>query len=158
MATSLTLALGAFALCLVLCFLSAVFPFVNAEIVLLSLVAATHGWAGVLALVIAATVGQMGGKSVMYWLGRGAAAVPSERHRKTLERWRQRFERAPRAIVLFVMLSAFTGIPPFYVVSVLSGAFRTNFAAFVAAGAAGRFLRFALIATVPGAIAHLTHG
>jgi len=147
--------LGACGTCFGLCFLSGICPFVNSEIVVLSLVATTSGSHRILAIVVAATAGQMAGKSVMYWLGRGAGQVTGEGRRRAIERWRGRFERAPGTIVSFVLLSAITGIPPFYVVATLAGAFRTSFAVFLAVGATGRFLRFGLLALFPQALALL---
>jgi membrane protein YqaA with SNARE-associated domain len=152
------LIVGTSAACFALLFLSAVVPIVNGELTFLAFVAAARGWPWTLALVVAATAGQMAGKSLMYWLGRGARYAPGERQRRVIDRWRGRFERAPRAVIFFVLLSAFTGIPPFYVVSVLAGAVRANFAAFVAAGTTGRFLRFAVLAMFPPAIVYLLRG
>ena len=154
----IALIVGTSAACFALLFLSAVVPFVNAELTFIAFVSAARGWPWTLALVVAAAAGQMAGKSLMYWLGRGARYAPGERQRRVIDRWRGRFERAPRAVIFFVLLSAFTGIPPFYVVSVLAGAVRANFAAFVAAGTTGRFLRFAVLAMFPPAIVYLLRG
>ena len=49
---------------------SAVFPWVNAELIVLSLPAFASSKAGLLVLVLIATAGQMTGKCVLYWTGR----------------------------------------------------------------------------------------
>ena len=69
--------------------------------------------------------------------GRGAAAVA---------RWRDRFERHPRAVLATVLVSAVVGLPPFYVVSVAAGAMGLQFRRFVFVGTLGRLLHFAAVA------------
>jgi membrane protein YqaA with SNARE-associated domain len=48
--------------------------------------------------------------------------------------------------------SAFSGWPPFYLVSLAAGTLRQPFAPFFAAGFAGRFLRFGLLVLLPQAV------
>jgi membrane protein YqaA with SNARE-associated domain len=147
---------GIYGTCLALAVLSAVFPFINAEVVLLGYVlAAKSDWREALLFAAIVAVGQMAGKAIMYWLGRSAARVPSERTRRSLERWEGRLRRSPRSVFLFVFLSASTGFPPFYVLSVLVGTLRINFKAFFVIGLLGRLLRFSLIAMFPAGLSRL---
>ncbi len=147
---------GIFGTCLTLAFLSAVFPFINAEVVLLGyVVAARSDWREALLFAAIVAVGQMVGKATMYWLGRGAARVPSERTRRSLAKWEARLRRSPRSVFSFVFLSASTGFPPFYVISVLVGTLRITFWKFFVVGLAGRLLRFGLIAMFPAGISRL---
>ena len=147
---------GIYGTCLTLAVLSAIFPFVNAEVVLLGYVlAAKSDWREALLFAAIMAVGQMAGKALMYWLGRSAARVPSERTRRSLERWEARLARSPRSVLLFVLMSASTGFPPFYIISILVGTLRVNFLLFFVVGLAGRLLRFAVIALFPAGLSRL---
>lgn len=130
------------------CFISAVFPLVNAELAVVGVVAAVPS-ANILLLVAVATAGQMAGKSTMYWLGRRGVALARGRFADAVERWGHRFRGSGRSVGGFVFLSSASGLPPFYVISTLAGTFRTSFLAFVIAGTAGRFVRFAAIGLFP---------
>ena len=126
---------------------SALLPWVNAEVLMLSAMplAAAHG--ALMPLVAVFTLGQMTGKSVMFWLSRNAR-LPVPRMRDAVEAWRTRFERHPRSALACVFVSAAVGVPPFYAVSVAAGTFRMAFGPFLAVGGAGRLLHFAAIALV----------
>jgi membrane protein YqaA with SNARE-associated domain len=145
------LAIGGYATAFALAYVSALVPLVNAEVLVLSY-GALAGSSPAGALVVAAIVatGQMSGKCTLYAIGRGAARVPSERHRRAIERWGDRFSRSPRAVFLFIFASAASGFPPFYAVSLLAGTFRVNLAAFFLVGLAGRFIRFGVLVLSPG--------
>jgi len=145
------LAIGAYATTFALAYVSALVPLVNAEVLVLSYTAlAGPGPAGALVVAAIVATGQMMGKCTLYAVGRGAAKVPSERHRRAIERWGDWFSRSPRVVLLFVFASATSGFPPFYAVSLLSGTFRVNLAAFFLVGLAGRLIRFSLLALSPG--------
>lgn len=125
---------------------SAVIPWVNAELLLLAAAptAATHGLTG--ALICAVTLGQMVGKSGMYWTTRLAADRGATTADAVVGRWRSVFEAYPRTGLGMVFLSATCGIPPFYIVSIVAGGLRMAFLPFVAVGTAGRLLHFGLLA------------
>lgn len=130
--------------------LTAILPWLNAEILLLSaLPTAAH--AGLTApLVGAVAAGQMVGKSAMYWSSRRAIAIgrgpTGGRRAATIERWRAWFERHPRAVLLVVLLSGIVGLPPFYAVSLAAGAIAFPFRWFLLVGGAGRLVHFGLVA------------
>jgi membrane protein YqaA with SNARE-associated domain len=132
--------------------LSALVPWVNAEILLLAALPAamTHG-AGP-GLVVALTLGQMVGKSVVYWLSREAIGRTGGRVTARTERWRTRFVQHPRSAVAIVGASALLGVPPFYIVSIVAGTLRMSFAVFLTVGGLGRLAHFTLIASVPQAV------
>ncbi len=132
-------------------FVSAVFPLVNAELAVLGLAAALPN-PNVLLLITVATGAQMAGKSAMYWVGRRASALGAGRHAQAFDRWGRRFRGSGPSAVALVFLSSASGLPPFYVISTLAGAFRTNFVAFLLAGSAGRFLHFAAVGLFPLAV------
>lgn len=136
--------------CYALTIASAVFPWVNAEVIVLSLPALAPSRSALLLLTLVATAGQMTGKSVLYWTGRKSLTFLS--HRRTgriLQKWTDRLEARPVKAVLFVLLSALTGLPPFYVMTVVAGALKMNFPTYLAVGTAGRLVRFGALVTIP---------
>jgi membrane protein YqaA with SNARE-associated domain len=58
--------------------------------------------------------------------------------------------------VPLVGISAFAGLPPFYLVSIAAPALGVSFRTFLAVGLAGRLLRFAALVTLPQVLAHST--
>jgi membrane protein YqaA with SNARE-associated domain len=143
--SDLWLALGCYGAAVV----SAIVPWVNAELLMLSAVPLAGSRGELTTLVLAVTMGQMTGKSVMYWLSRTATGDRARRLHVLTERWRDRFAQHPRSVVALVLVSALVGFPPFYLVSIAAGAFKVAFARFLAVGAFGRLLHFAIIAAVP---------
>ena len=81
-----------------LAMVSAVFPWVNAEIIVLSIPAVASSKTVLLVLVLIATAGQMTGKCVLYWAGRngnkvlrgraGQAVPAAARHERVQDRIR----------------------------------------------------------------------
>ena len=133
-------------LCLGLAFVSAVLPWVNAEVLVLALPAVAHSRIELAALVLVATSGQMAGKCVVYCAGRRGGNASSGKTAALLNRWRARASMAPWRPVALVALSSLVGIPPFYVMSAVAGALRMHFGSFLAAGTCGRLIRFGAIA------------
>ena len=131
--------------------LSALLPWLNAEVLMLSAmpIAAAHGM--VSSLVFAVTLGQMIGKSIMYWLSRNASGAHARRFHGAVERWRSHFEEHPRSTLGLVLVSALLGFPPFYAVSIAAGAFKMRFGRFLTVGSIGRLAHFALLALLPHA-------
>jgi membrane protein YqaA with SNARE-associated domain len=74
--------------------------------------------------------------------------LPRGKRRQDVEALRARVERW-RSKDLLVLFSAATGLPPFYLLSILAGSLRFPFARFAAAGFAGRIVRFAVVMSVP---------
>ena len=135
--------------CTALAFVSAVLPWVNAELLILSLPAVANSNAELATLVLLATAGQMAGKCIIYGTARRAGTVPSGRLRDTLDRWRERAARRPSSPVMVIGLSSLVGVPPFYVMSAVAGAIGVNFWSFLAAGTCGRLVRFGALAFLP---------
>ena len=104
-----------------------------------------------LALPIAAlaTTGQMAGKVALYVGSRRADRVLSEAHREKVRRASASMNRSPALQSLTLMLSGATGLPPFYGVTVLSGALGVPIGRFLLFGSIGRGARFAAIVLVP---------
>lgn len=133
--------LGCFALSVV----SALVPWVNGEVLLLSLAAGARTSLDLAVLVLLASAGQMAGKCVLYWGGRGAARFRSGRLESLAASWNSRCERSPAELLSLVFVSSAAGIPPFYVVTLLSGALRMRMGPFVGAGLCGRIVRFGVL-------------
>jgi membrane protein YqaA with SNARE-associated domain len=134
-----------------LAIVSAVVPWVNAELVMVSAVPLAGSPLQLTGLVVAVSLGQMTGKSVMYWLSRRSAARPTwTRWQRSVDAWRARFDTRPVAALALTFVSALIGIPPFFIVSIAAGAVRVAFGWFLAVGIAGRLLHFGAVALLPG--------
>ncbi|MEN8375171.1 MAG: VTT domain-containing protein [Gemmatimonadota bacterium] len=124
-------------------------PIFNAELYVIG-GAALSGRAGTAAVVIAMTLGQMIGKVLLYYAGRGAIRMPlRQSHREKLELASERLDNSRLGTAPFLFVSAATGWPPFYVVSILAGMLRLGFWMFLTTGFLGRLIRFAVIALFP---------
>jgi len=135
--------------CYFLSIVSALVPWVNGEVLLLSLSAFASSPSHLAGLVLMASAGQMTGKCILYWAGRGGLPIKEGRLGKALNSWRGRFERSPRKSMTLVFVSAVFGVPPFYVITILSGVFRLRFGRFIAIGACGRLLHFGMLVLIP---------
>ena len=129
------------------CLGSAIVPLVNTEIYLLG-VSALAGPAALPAVVLSATAGQMLGKSILYFAGTGVPLLPP-RFRQVAPALAARVAAHPGGATGVVLFSAFSGIPPFYGVSLVAGGLGWSFARFLLTGCCGRGLRFALVVTLP---------
>jgi membrane protein YqaA with SNARE-associated domain len=128
---------------------SAIFPWVNAEVIVLSLPSIAPSKAALVLLVLTATAGQMTGKCFLYWAGRKGNRVLPGRAGKALTRWQERLESRPTRAVILVLVSSIVGLPPFYVMTLLAGALRMNFLVYLTAGTTGRLVRFGFLVTLP---------
>ena len=137
---------------------SAVFPWVNAELIVLSLPALARSKSALLVLVLVATAGQMTGKCVLYCAGRKGNRVLPGRAGQTLSKWRQHLEARPSMAAVLVLVSSITGLPPFYVMTLLAGALKMNFLLYLTMGTAGRLLRFGFLVTLPQVVLSLFRG
>jgi membrane protein YqaA with SNARE-associated domain len=138
--------------CFGLTVLSAVFPWMSVEIIVLALPAAASSPAALAGLVLAATAGQMAGKSIVYWTGRSGASRCTPRMMARVDRWRDRMARARVGATGLIFLSSAVGVPPFFVITAVAGAVRISFPRFLLAGTAGRLLRFGALVLVPQAV------
>lgn len=127
--------------CYLLLIGSALIPWLNSEVIMggMATASATH-W-GQWMLVLVATAGQMTGKCVLYWAGRGVLRWPGAQQK--LEAWNRKWNGRRRSGSAVLFLSAVFGIPPFYPVSVLAGSLRIPFLRFLVIGAGGRVLHYA---------------
>lgn len=141
--------LGIYAGSFLVCFLSGVVPLINAELFLIGVVALAPDSHNFWLLIFIGSLGQMAAKIAMYWAARGALNISLTRHEATIAKWRARFARTEPGLSSFIFVSAFVGLPPFFVTSILAGMFRVPFVRFWIVGFLGRFARFALVAAFP---------
>lgn len=142
-------AAGLYLGCFGLSIVSALVPWVNGEVLLLGLTTLARSPSDLVLLVLLASGGQMVGKCILYWAGRGTTRFPSKYLRRAAASWKDRLERSPSRMLALVFLSSAVGIPPFYVITVLAGAFRIRFGPFVGAGLCGRLVRFGALVAIP---------
>ena len=135
------------------CVVSAIFPFVNAEIYLLSVVALSPESLA-LPLALAATIGQMIGKVLMYTAARSGARLPGEWMNRKLAKAEAWLREREGIGGIALLSSATTGIPPFYAVTVACGLVRFRFLHFFAVGFLGRLVRFSAVVLLPQLVKH----
>ncbi|GAA1624733.1 VTT domain-containing protein [Georgenia ruanii] len=110
-----------------------------------------------LALAFAGAAGQVAGKMAYYLMGRGLLDVTRlRRGGRTEGRWAARMtaveqwcRRHTWGTSAVTAVSAFAGVPPYAVVSVLAGTVGMRWWLFVVVSLVGRFLRFWLLVLSP---------
>ena len=100
----------------------------------------------VILVVTVCTLGQMIAKAALYSCARWLPQKLPARAVRHLERASEKAKRIEQAGWGVIAISAFVGLPPFYVISLAAGMVRVNFAAFLVIGFLGRFARFAILA------------
>jgi membrane protein YqaA with SNARE-associated domain len=132
-------------------FASALVPVVNIE-AYLGVRGSVGGLHSIWLLGFAAGLGQMVGKVIWYYLGATSLSWRWVRRRietpkavERLERWRSRTHDRPVVTGGLVLLSAFTGFPPFAILAVLAGQLRMSLTLFFTLGLVGRWLRFTAV-------------
>jgi membrane protein YqaA with SNARE-associated domain len=147
--------IGLFLGCFGLSIVSALVPWVNGEVLLLSLTAWARSPWDIVILVLLTSAGQMVGKCLLYWVGRGTVRFQSRRIHQVVTTWKERFERSPSKSLGLVFFSSAVGIPPFYVITLLAGSFRMKFGPFIGVGTCGRLVRFGTLVAIPQLALHL---
>jgi membrane protein YqaA with SNARE-associated domain len=130
---------------------SALVPVLNLE-VYLGAVAAKAPNLSVWELALLAGGGQMVGKVLWFHAGRHSLRLAWMRHKMESDRWQASYTKWNGWIAerhghtgMVSLLAAFTGVPPFAIISVLAGSLGMNFWLFVTTGLVGRCLRFAAV-------------
>jgi membrane protein YqaA with SNARE-associated domain len=136
---------------LVVALVAGLVPVLNVEVYLFGVAALAHD-SSAAALALPAALGQMAAKSLLYLAGSGVLRAPLGRHAARLEPLQARFASARAGGLAVVLTSAFSGLPPFYAVSVLAGTLRWPFLRFLMAGFLGRFARFGAVLLLPRAL------
>jgi membrane protein YqaA with SNARE-associated domain len=136
-------------ICFVLSLVSAILPWMNGEVMVISLAAFLRSGVDLATLTVVAAAGQMTGKALTYWAVREGLAPKVDGQTERMERWRRRFEQAPRRSLALMLVSAVTGVPPFYLITILAGALRVPFGKFLIVGVCGRLLHFGAVVFAP---------
>jgi len=144
---------GIFAATLIVGVLSGLVPIVNGEIYLIGVLMVTRDWPSALALAALMSVGQMIAKAVLYQAAlkatnasrRGRFANKIDKARATAAKWKDK-------PLLVTAISSVTGLPPFYLVTLVAGMIQVRFRTFMALGLAGRLVRFTTIAAIVVAV------
>ena len=147
MIDSIEASVGIYLATLVVSVLSGLVPVINGELYLIAaiLVAGDPTVALVLAAIVA--VGQMIAKVVLYYTARGATELGrSTRFGAKLAQAQQLVARWRGKPLTVLFLSAVTGLPPFYLVTLLAGLLGIRFGTFLLLGIAGRLIRFIALA------------
>ena len=132
----------------IICFASALIPVINIEVYVIFL-GSVAPRPLLPALLITATLSHMAGKSLMYLAARGFERLPAGRLKDRVAAAKMKLEQRQSLGSAVVLVSAVTGIPPFYLTSVAAGALRFNFTSFFVMGFLGRLLRFAALIALP---------
>lgn len=127
--------------------ISGVIPIVNAELVVVAAAAALPA-VGIPLVAAVSTAGQMSAKTSLFALARWAPARLPRKAQQALDKGAQRIERRSGTASSLVFASAATGLPPFYGVSLATGALGMRLSSFVLAGSLGRFVRFGVLAWI----------
>lgn len=155
------------ALTLGVCLVSALLPVINAELYLIALATQQpqlRWWL----LGLTAAVGQLIGKLVYFYLGRGSVRLPTrwhrlhrsadpQRHRRwsgRLTRFRQTCRNRPVWAATVLLTAAVVGLPPLAATSFAAGVAGISVRLFVLTGLIGRFARFSAIVASPGLLQH----
>lgn len=152
----LTAKFGLYLGSLVIGFLSGLIPVVNSELYLLA-VSTMAASPSLLPVAVLTSAGQMMGKTLLFYAGRGVIKIPTRKYEAKMDAVKRKFEQWKNKTDAFIFLSAFAGIPPFYLVSVAGGAMNINYLRFVIAGFAGRTLRFCIIVFFPELVRGIIH-
>lgn len=142
--------------CYAIAVVSAIVPWVNAELLMLAAAPLHRSPIELGALVALVTAGQMTGKSIAYWISRTATDPRTPRLQNAIDRWQDRLDRHPRSALGVMLISATIGLPPFYVVAIAAGALKVAFVRFLAVGTIGRLVHFALVALGPQLVGRIS--
>lgn len=145
--------------------LSALVPVVNMELYLVGLLATQPHLPWPL-LGLAAAVGQMAGKLVYFYAGRGGSLLGNRVRRNTERKWTRRWadllqrfkdncRQRPWWAGGVLLVSATSGLPPFAIIAVLAGTGGVGLLLFSWTGLLGRSVRFGAVAAAPGVLAYL---
>jgi membrane protein YqaA with SNARE-associated domain len=140
--------LGIYAATLVAGVLSGLVPIVNSELYLIGAVLVTGDTPTALVLAGILAVGQMAAKAVLYQIARGSVKTGTGRFARGLEKAKSKIERWRTKPLMVAFVSSVTGLPPFYLVSLVAGLLEIRFVTFLWIGLTGRLIRFVTIALI----------
>ena len=142
--------------------LGSVFPVVNIELYLIG-VLSTNGGLPWWALAVAAALGQLVGKTLLYFAGQGSFVFGERLTRMTrvkrvgrwatwMENFHHRVQDRPRWSLVVLFTSSVVGLPPYTVMCFASGAAGVPATGFLGISVLGRIAHFLIVAAVPEVI------
>lgn len=144
--------------------LSGLVPLVQIEVYLLGLFSMHPELPGWLFGIVTA-VGQVIGKTAMYFAGRGSFALGeriaqkqrqrASRWAKWLEKFHDNCEQRPYWALGLLACSAFLGLPPFGIMCFLAGTGGVPFGRYLIVTLSGRIARFVILVNVPALLHYL---
>lgn len=149
MVDSIVAALGIYAGTLVVGVLSGLVPVINGELFLIGVVLFTGQLWPAIALALLVAAGQMIAKVVLYkGVERASEAGKETRFGAKLAKARAKIEKWQDKPYAVTFISAITGLPPFYLVTLIAGALGVRFRTFMILGSIGRVVRFIALALI----------
>ena len=146
---SIVAALGIYAGTLVVGVLSGLVPVINGELFLIGVVLITGQLWPAIALALLVAVGQMIAKFILFkGVARASEAGRETRFGTKLAKARARVEKWKDKPYALTFISAITGLPPFYLVTLIAGALGVRFRTFMLLGIIGRVIRFVALALI----------
>jgi membrane protein YqaA with SNARE-associated domain len=146
---SIEATVGIYLATLLISVLSGLVPIVNGELYLIAAIVVADDPVVALVLAVIVALGQMIAKIGLYHAARGATELGrSTRIGAKLERAQLLVERWQGKPLTLLFVSAVTGLPPFYLVSLLAGILRIRFGTFLLLGIVGRAIRFVALALI----------
>lgn len=132
---------------LVVSILSGVIPIINTEVYLVAVatLTPTRAWP----VILITTLGHLVAKVILYQTGRHGVRPHAGRFRHQIERAGTAMRRHPAGVDAVVAVSALTGFPPFYGVSVMAGVMQIPLARFLLVATPARLLRFMVVFYAP---------
>jgi membrane protein YqaA with SNARE-associated domain len=150
MIDSVEAALGIYAASLAVGVLSGLVPIVNGELYLIGVVLLTGNVWAALALAVLVGLGQMIAKVILYQAARGATNAGNKDGKiaRKIEKARAKIDKWKDKPLMVTFISAVTGLPPFYLITLLAGVLEVRFRTFLILGIIGRTIRFVAIALI----------
>ena len=140
--------IGIYGATLVVAIASGFIPLINIEIYLIAVCLLTRSLPLAILLGVIAAAGQMVAKVGIYKASRAGTNLSKPDPKGKLARAREVMARWKDKPHLLTFVSASTGIPPFFIVSIVAGVLELPFIAFLAVGLLGRTIRFVVVAVV----------
>lgn len=141
---------------LMVCIASGFIPLINAELYLIGvgLYESGHHY---LLLATAAAIGQTIAKGIVFFISKHTQYFMSEKYTTKLKKLELMQKRWSKASLSVLFCSSSLGFPPLLLTSVYYGLVNLNFYQFITITLIGRWIRFAVILMVPGALYWLRH-
>lgn len=132
----------------VYCFISGFLPIVNAEIFLV-FISSISTKKMLIPILILSCLGQMTAKTVLYFGGKGSLKISHKRYEDKINQAISKMKKWESKVDVLIFISAMTGFPPFYIITITSGIINHNFLRFFIAGCSGRLIRFGILLYFP---------